>query len=74
MTCSELAVILSEPRLKNVHVLTKVGNDWCEISGVIATGQHRNAVMLNVDVPGLAGIIVVEPDIEDPTGEELKTD
>ena len=57
---------LAKELLKNPKalVLLKVGEDWVEVCGVAATGEHRNGVTLQVQNPALnGGVIVVERDI-----------
>lgn len=63
MTGKELAAVLTKPQYANAHVLMKVANDWCEVTGVAATGEHRNGITPQVTHPALdGGVIVVEPD------------
>ena len=63
MNCSEVAALLL--KIPNASVLLRVGNDWVEVCGIRATGEHRNAVTLEVRNNALGGgVIVVEPDIE----------
>ncbi len=58
---------LAELLLKtpDAQVLLKVSNDWCEVTGVVGTGQHRNGITLTAYNPHLPGVIVVEPDIDE---------
>ncbi len=61
----DLSVILSKPPYATAQVLTKVSNDWCEVTGVSATGEHRNGIALTAAQPALGGgVIVVESDAE----------
>ncbi len=65
MTGKELAEVLNRTEYRTRHVLVRVSNDWCEVNGVVATGEHRNAITLEARNPALGGgVIVVEPDLE----------
>lgn len=74
MTGREYAAILLDSRYADAKVVEKVGNDHCEVFGVRRTGKHKNAIEANVIMPGLGGVMVVEPDLENPPDEELKTE
>ena len=62
MKASELAqqLMLQPDR----EVLLLINGEWVEVCGTKATGQHRNAVTLEVINPGVNGVIVVEPDAD----------
>lgn len=64
MKCSEIAKQLM--KTPDAEVLLKVSNDWVEVQGVKATGQHRNGVTFEVvaDMGGMGGVIVVPEDGE----------
>ncbi len=63
MNCADLAKILMAT--PNAAVLIKTptytGTEWVEVWGVVSTGQHRNAVTLDLRMPG-GGVVVVDPD------------
>ncbi len=64
MTCREFAELLL--KTPDAQFLVRYGNDWVEVCGVHATGEHRNAVCPVVQNPALGGgVIVVEPDSTD---------
>lgn len=62
MNCKELADLLM--KTPKAQILLRVSNDWVEVCGVKYTGQHRNAVTLEVISPAINGVIVVAPDLE----------
>lgn len=65
MTCAQLAkLLLEQPNADTLHVVAQVGNDWADIWGLCPTGQHRNAITLDLTMPN-GGLLVVEPDIEE---------
>jgi len=49
MKCKEVAELLL--KTPEAELLAKVADEWAEVRGVRATGQHRNAVTLELTMP-----------------------